>query len=119
MQPPAAAPALVEMRNISIAFGDIKAALGPAETKQVGDLILSLTEQGIGIFLISHDIHGVFDLAGRVYVMKNGRIVGSAHVKDVTKDDVLGMIILGKCPPRAIPGPEALSQDEPFAAAAV
>ncbi len=88
------------------------AALGPAETKQVADLILSLKEQGIGIFLISHDIHDVFDLADRVYVMKNGKIVGSAHVKNVTKDDVLGMIILGKCPPNAIPGPEAFSPRE-------
>jgi len=92
------------------------AALGPAETKQVGDLTLSLKKQGIGIFLISHDIHDVFDLADRVYVMKNGRIVGSAYVKDVTKDDVLGMIILGKCPPQAIPGPEALVSHDAFAA---
>jgi D-xylose transport system ATP-binding protein len=83
------------------------AALGPAETKQVGDLTLSLKSDGIGIFLISHDIHDVFDLADRVYVMKNGKLVGSAKVSDVTQDEVLGMIILGKCPPAAIPGPGA------------
>ena len=83
------------------------AALGPAETKQVGDLVLELKRQGIGIFLISHDIHDVFDLADRVSVMKNGRLVGTARVEHVTKDEVLGMIILGKCPPGAIPGPGA------------
>jgi D-xylose transport system ATP-binding protein len=83
------------------------AALGPAETKQVGELVLELKRQGIGIFLISHDIHDVFDLADRVSVMKNGRLVGTARVGDVSKDEVLGMIILGKCPPGAIPGPGA------------
>ncbi len=83
------------------------AALGPAETKQVGELVLELKRQGIGIFLISHDIHDVFDLADRVSVMKNGRLVGTARVEDVTKDEVLGMIILGKCPPGAVPGPGA------------
>jgi D-xylose transport system ATP-binding protein len=83
------------------------AALGPAETKQVGDLVLQLKREGIGIFLISHDIHDVFDLADRVYVMKNGRLVGTVAVGDATKDEVLGMIILGKCPPAAIPGPGA------------
>ena len=83
------------------------AALGPAETAQVGQLIKQLKSEGIGIFLISHDIHDVFDLADRVTVMKNGQIVGVASVKDVTKDEVLGMIILGKCPPGAIPGPGA------------
>jgi len=83
------------------------AALGPAETQQVADLVLQLKKEGIGIFLISHDIHDVFGLADRVSVMKNGRLVGSAKVQDVTQDEVLGMIILGKCPPGAVPGPGA------------
>ena len=83
------------------------AALGPAETKQVGDLVKQLKTQGIGIFLISHDIHDVFDLADRITVMKNGRVVGTARVQDITKDEALGMIILGKCPPGAVPGPGA------------
>jgi D-xylose transport system ATP-binding protein len=84
------------------------AALGPAETAQVRNLVRQLKEEGIGIFLISHDIHDVFDLADRVSVMKNGKVVGHARTQDVTKDEVLGMIILGKCPPGAIPGPGAM-----------
>jgi D-xylose transport system ATP-binding protein len=84
------------------------AALGPQETAQVGDLIKQLKSDGIGIFLISHDIHDVFDLADRVVVMKNGQVVGSARTEDVTKDEVLGMIILGKVPPGAKPGPGAI-----------
>jgi len=85
------------------------AALGPQETAQVGELVRQLKAEGIGIFLISHDIHDVFDLADRVCVMKNGRVVGTARTGDVTKDEVLGMIILGKCPPGAQPGPGAIS----------
>lgn len=84
------------------------AALGPQETEQVGDLIKQLKKEGIGIFLISHDIHDIFDLADRVTVMKNGQVVGYAKTSEVTKDEVLGMIIMGKCPPAAIPGPGAL-----------
>ena len=83
------------------------AALGPQETAQVADLIKELKKEEIGIFLISHDIHDVFDLSDRVVVMKNGQVVGSARTSDVTKDEVLGMIILGKCPPGATPGPGA------------
>ena len=84
------------------------AALGPQETAQVADLVRKLKADGLGIFLISHDIHDVFDLADRICVMKNGRVVGTARVADVTKDEVLGMIILGKCPPGATPGPGAI-----------
>ena len=86
------------------------AALGPQETTQVADLVKQLKADGIGIFLISHDIHDVFDLADRVCVMKNGQVVGTAKTSEVTKDEVLGMIILGKCPPVATPGPGAMKE---------
>jgi D-xylose transport system ATP-binding protein len=74
------------------------AALGPAETTQVRDLIRQLKSQGIGIFLVSHDIHDVFDLADRISVMYHGKIVGTVNKNEVTTDQVLGMIILGKKP---------------------
>jgi D-xylose transport system ATP-binding protein len=74
------------------------AALGPAETAQVRDLITQLKSEGIGIFLISHDIHDVFDLSDRISVMLQGRLVGTVNKADVTKDEVLAMIIAGKKP---------------------
>ncbi|RED12155.1 ATP-binding cassette domain-containing protein [Pontivivens insulae] len=77
------------------------AALGVHETQMVAELIEELKKQGIGIFLISHDIQDVFKLCDRVSVMKNGQLVGTERVEDVTEDDVLGMIILGKQPQRA------------------
>ncbi len=70
------------------------AALGPSETAMVAGLIKSLKQKGIGIFLISHDIHDVFDLSDRVVVLKNGKLVGSRVTKETTKDEVLSMIIL-------------------------
>jgi D-xylose transport system ATP-binding protein len=74
------------------------AALGPEETAQVGELITRLKSEGIGIFLISHDIHDVFDLADRINVMHTGNLVGTVNKSEVTKDDVLAMIIMGKAP---------------------
>lgn len=77
------------------------AALGVQETRMVAELIEELKRQGLGIFLISHDIHDVMDLCDRVAVMKNGQLVGVERVADVTDDDILGMIILGKKPEKA------------------
>jgi D-xylose transport system ATP-binding protein len=74
------------------------AALGPAETKQVHDLVQQLKREGIGIFLVSHDIHDVLDLSDRVSVMYHGKLVGTVRKQDVTTDEILGMIILGKPP---------------------
>ena len=75
------------------------AALGPAETAQVRDLVKQLKKEGIGIFLISHEIHDVFDLADRITVMKTARMVGTVNKNDVDTDQVLGMIIGGTVPP--------------------
>ncbi len=77
------------------------AALGPAETEQVNDLVQQLKAEGIGIFLISHDIHDVFDLADRISVMSQGKLVGTVNKDEVTKDEVLAMIIMGKLPGEA------------------
>jgi D-xylose transport system ATP-binding protein len=74
------------------------AALGPAETVQVRNVIKQLKSEGIGIFLISHDIHDVFDLADRISVMLHGKLVGTVNKADVTTDEVLAMIIMGKMP---------------------
>jgi D-xylose transport system ATP-binding protein len=74
------------------------AALGPAETAQVHALIKQLKSEGIGIFLISHDIHDVFDLADRIAVMYMGRIIDTVPKDSITKDEALAMIILGKRP---------------------
>ena len=74
------------------------AALGPQESEMVSELIQQLKKQGLGIFLIEHDIHNVMKLCDRASVMKNGLLVGTERVGDVTEDDILSMIILGKNP---------------------
>jgi D-xylose transport system ATP-binding protein len=74
------------------------AALGPAETRMVAELIGELKKSGIGIFLIDHDVHQVKALCDRASVMKNGQLVGTVVVDDVTEDDILAMIIAGKKP---------------------
>ncbi|HCW83867.1 MAG: ATP-binding cassette domain-containing protein [Planktotalea sp.] len=77
------------------------AALGVHETEMVADLIKELKDQGLGIFLISHDTREMMDLCDRVSVMKNGQMVGTERVEDVTEDDILSMIIMGKNPKAA------------------
>ena len=81
------------------------AALGPGETRMVKDIIRGLKQDGIGIYIVSHELRDVFDVCDRLVVLKNGKLVGTAKISEVTEDDVLGMIILGKPPgPRAPTG---------------
>ncbi|WP_298836947.1 ATP-binding cassette domain-containing protein [uncultured Roseobacter sp.] len=77
------------------------AALGVHETQMVAELIQELKKQGLGIFLISHDTREMLELCDRVSVMKNGKLIGTERVEDVTEDDILSMIIMGKKPDKA------------------
>ena len=43
----------------------------------------------------SHDIDDVFEACDRMTVMKNGAVVGTVRTADVTREEVLKMIILG------------------------
>jgi D-xylose transport system ATP-binding protein len=74
------------------------ASLPPDETQMVADLIQTLKAQGLGILLIEHDIHSVMQLCDRASVMKTGQLVGTVTVAEVSDDDILGMILLGKMP---------------------
>ncbi len=74
------------------------AALGPSEAAMVAELTRQLRAEGIGIFLISHDLHDIFELCDRVMVMKNGRNIGIHPVAEVSKDDILSLIIGGELP---------------------
>ena len=72
------------------------AALGVHETEMVANLIHELKSQGFAIILISHDTREMMELCDVVSVMKNGQMVGTELVEDVTEDEILSMIILGK-----------------------
>ena len=74
------------------------AALGHKEAAMFKELVLRLKSEGIGMIMVSHDLHDVFEISDRVTVMTNGRQIGTRRTEEVTKDQVLGMIILGKQP---------------------
>lgn len=74
------------------------AALGPSETAMVAKITKQLQAEGIGIFLVSHDLADVFELCDRVMVMNKGVNVGTHKVDEVSKDDVLSLIIKGVLP---------------------
>jgi D-xylose transport system ATP-binding protein len=71
------------------------ASLGPQETALVAGVIRRLRSEGIGILLVSHDLHDVFDLSDRIVVMKNGRIVGGGRTPELTRERALELIIVG------------------------
>ncbi|MDE2327982.1 MAG: sugar ABC transporter ATP-binding protein [Rhodospirillales bacterium] len=68
------------------------AALGVAQTEQVLALIRRLREQGLGVVVISHNLHEVFAVADRIVVLRLGRRVATFDHESTTPEDVVAAI---------------------------
>jgi D-xylose transport system ATP-binding protein len=71
------------------------AALGVAQTEQVLELVRRLGQQGLGVILISHNLHDVFETADRITVLRLGRSVGVFERKTTTQQAVVEAITAG------------------------
>jgi D-xylose transport system ATP-binding protein len=71
------------------------AALGVAQTEQVLALVNRLAEQGLGVVLISHNLHDVFETANRITVLRLGRNVGIYERATTTQQEVVHAITAG------------------------
>jgi D-xylose transport system ATP-binding protein len=72
------------------------AALGVAQTRQVLDLVKRLGDQGLGVVLVSHNLHDIFEVADRITVLRLGHSVAVFEAKDVTQTQVVEAITAGK-----------------------
>src|SRR5690606_35020299 len=68
------------------------AALGVAQTEQVLNLVRRLSDQGVAVILISHNLADVFAVADDIAVLYLGQMVAQVPTSETTRDDVVGYI---------------------------
>ena len=71
------------------------AALGVAQTRQVLDLVRRLAEQNLGVVIISHNLHDVFESADRITVLRLGQRVALLERAETTQQEVVHAITAG------------------------
>jgi ABC-type sugar transport system ATPase subunit len=69
------------------------AALGLLETQHLMELIRRLTKQNKAIIYISHRLDEVFQIADRVTILKDGKWVTTAPIKELKMGDVVRSMI--------------------------
>jgi ABC-type sugar transport system ATPase subunit len=77
------------------------ATLGSVDIEHVFTAIRQVTAAGCGVIFVSHRLDEVMELCQRVTVMRDGRLVGTAAIKDLTGDDIVAMMI-GKPPATSV-----------------
>jgi D-xylose transport system ATP-binding protein len=71
------------------------AALGVAQTRQVLDLVRRLADKNLGVVIISHNLHDIFECADRITVLRLGQKVKEFITKESTQQEVVHAITAG------------------------
>ena len=69
------------------------AALTIPEVEELFKIMRELKEKGIGMIYISHRMDEITRISDRVTVMRDGEYVGTVNTADVTKDDIVKMMV--------------------------
>lgn len=80
-----------------VVFDEVTAPLTETEVERLFRIIGELKSNGVASIYISHRLSEIFELASRVTVMKDARVVGTEATKDLTPATLTRMII-GKDP---------------------
>ena len=69
------------------------AALTQPEVEELFKIMLDLKAKGIGMIYISHRMDEINRISNRVTVMRDGEYVGTVNTAEVTKDDIVKMMV--------------------------
>ncbi len=69
------------------------AALGGKDLEHLFEVIKALKQQGVAVIYISHRISEVFQIADRVTVFKDGKVVGTFKVSEIDRPKLVRMMI--------------------------
>ncbi len=76
-----------------IAMDEPSATLTDHELAALNRLIRRLRDSGVGVIYISHRMEEIFALCDRVTVLRDGQRVGVRDVKDVSRDEIIRMMV--------------------------
>lgn len=71
------------------------AALGVAQTHQVLSLVRRLADRGLGVVIISHNLHDIFEVSDRITVLRLGHKVAELVAAETTQQEVVHAITAG------------------------
>jgi len=69
------------------------AALTDKELRKLFEIIRTLTAKGVTVIYISHMLEEVFEIADRVTVLKDGKVMGTKPSRELTREDLVRMMV--------------------------
>lgn len=69
------------------------AALNDQETAHLFQVLKNLKQEGVTIVFITHRMQEQFELADRITVLRNGKLIATVNTEDVTPDELVEMMV--------------------------
>jgi general nucleoside transport system ATP-binding protein len=69
------------------------AVLTPQEALDLFRVMRTLTRNGTGIIFITHKLHEVFEVADRVTVLRQGKVIGSVQSREASGESLAAMMV--------------------------
>jgi galactofuranose transport system ATP-binding protein len=69
------------------------ASLDAKETAVLFEIVRELKSQGIAVVFITHFLDQVFDISDDVSILRNGKLVETSDIKDITRQDVISQML--------------------------
>lgn len=83
----------ISLESTLLIMDEPTAALGLAETERLLALVRRLASQGKAILYISHRLDEVFQVADRVTILKDGNLIASRPVADISMNEIVQMMV--------------------------
>jgi ribose transport system ATP-binding protein len=81
------------------------ASLGARQVERLFELVGEWKARGMALIFISHRMEEIFQIADRATVLRSGRTVGAADLKETSEEELVGLMIEGGVAERHIEHP--------------
>jgi ribose transport system ATP-binding protein len=89
------------------------AALPDAEVEKLFTVLRHVRGRGVAVLYVTHRLEEVHAIADHVTVLRDGKTVGSATTKEISRNDLVELIVGGQHARAAIPAPRAAAAGAP------
>ncbi len=86
------AKAMLQRPKILI-LDEVTAPLDQVGVQHLFRIIKKLKQSGIGIIYITHRLRETFEISDKIFVLRDGRKVGTLHPKETSQDEVINLMV--------------------------
>ena len=72
-----------------IIFDEPTSSLNDIETNKLFDVMRLLTKEKVSIVLITHRLSDVFSISDRITIMRNGKLVVTKNIEDISREEII------------------------------